>query len=145
MPHDTNDPVGFVFSCGETPGTTEKIAWVTDCGKITNVVRRAVADADALVLEANYDEGMLSAAARPAGVKARIRGTHGHLSNDAAAEFLRDYENDRLEHLLLAHVSRECNARGIVEQACFGALGSRASRAAVDPSAMLPENAGWGF
>lgn len=146
VPHDTNDPVGFVFSCGETPGTTEKIAWVTDCGKITNVVRRAVADADALVLEANYDEAMLSAAARPAGVKARIRGTHGHLSNDAAAEFLRDYENDRLEHLLLAHVSRECNARGIVEQACFGALGSRASRAAVvDPSAMLPENAGWGF
>ncbi|MGN0860404.1 MAG: MBL fold metallo-hydrolase [Candidatus Spyradosoma sp.] len=146
IPHDTNDPVGFVFACGDSAGTTEKLAWVTDCGKITNPVRRAVADVSALVLEANYDEKMLDSSARPADLKARIRGTHGHLSNDAAAEFLRDYENDRLERLMFAHVSRECNSCGIVGDVCVPALGSRAARAAVvDPFAVLPENAGWGF
>lgn len=146
IPHDTNDPVGFVFSCGETAGTTEKLAWVTDCGKITNPVRRAVADVNTLVLEANYDEKMLDASERPLELKARIRGTHGHLSNDAAAEFLKDYENDRLERVLFAHVSRECNSCGNVENLCVPALGTRANCASiVDPFAFLPENAGWGF
>lgn len=146
IPHDTNDPVGFVFSCGDSAGTTEKLAWVTDCGKITNPVRRAVADANALVLEANYDEKMLAASERPADLKARIRGTHGHLSNVAAAEFLRDYENSRLEHLMFAHVSRECNTCGIVDRVCVPALGDRKNCAVVvDPFAVLPENAGWGI
>ena len=146
VPHDTNDPVGFVFTCGDTAGSTEKLAWVTDCGKITNPVRRAVADVDALVLEANYDEKMLDESARPLELKARIRGTHGHLSNDAAAAFLKEYENERLEHLLFAHVSRECNACENVERICVSALGARASRASViNPFVLLPENAGWGF
>ncbi|MBQ7332283.1 MAG: hypothetical protein IJW39_03435, partial [Opitutales bacterium] len=129
-----------------TAGTTEKLAWVTDCGKITNPVRRAVADVNALVLESNYDEKMLDASGRPLELKARIRGTHGHLSNDAAAAFLREYENDRLEHVFFAHVSRECNACGNVERVCVPALGSRASCATVvDPFAFLPKNAGWGI
>lgn len=146
IPHDTNDPVGFVFACGETAGTTEKLAWVTDCGKITNPVRRAVADVNTLVLESNYDEKMLEASARPVDLKARIRGTHGHLSNDAAAAFLREYENPRLERLFFAHVSRECNSCGIVGDVCVSALGARASCASVvDPLAMLPSGAGWGF
>lgn len=146
IPHDTNDPVGFVFACGETAGTTEKLAWVTDCGKITNPVRRAVADVNALVLESNYDEKMLDASARPVDLKARIRGTHGHLSNDAAAAFLSEYENPRLERLFFAHVSRECNSCGIVGDVCVPALGARASCAVVvDPLAMLPASAGWGF
>ncbi len=146
IPHDTNDPVGFVFSCGETAGTTEKLAWVTDCGKITNPVRRAVADVDTLVLEANYDEKMLNASARPIELKARIRGTHGHLSNDAVAEFLRDYENPRLERLYFAHVSKECNDCRLIGGTCVPALGARASCASiVDPRVLLPASAGWGF
>lgn len=145
--HDSADPVGFVFACGESVGTTEKLAWVTDCGKMTNIVRHAVADVDALVLEANYDEKMLSESERPLDLKARIRGSFGHLSNDAAADFLKNYENGRLERLLFAHVSRECNACKIVAETCAGALphalGTRAD--VVDPFAMLPANAGWGF
>jgi len=145
--HDSSDPVGFVFSCGESAGTTEKLGWVTDCGKMTNIVRHAVADVDALVLEANYDEKMLSESERPLELKARIRGSFGHLSNDAAADFLKNYRNKRLERLIFAHVSRECNACKIVAETCasafVGASGTRSD--VVDPFAMLPANAGWGF
>lgn len=145
--HDSADPVGFVFSCGESAGTQEKLAWLTDCGKITNIVRRAVANVDALVLEANYDEKMLSESERPLELKVRIRGAFGHLSNDAAADFLKNYDNDRLERLIFAHVSRECNACKIVAETCANAFrGARGTRSdVVDPCAMLPPNAGWGF
>lgn len=146
IPHDSSDPVGFVFSCGDTAGTTEKLAWVTDCGKITNVVRRAVSDVNTLVLEANYDDALLNASDRPIELKARIRGTHGHLSNTAAAEFLATYENNRLERVFLAHVSKECNHRDIIRDVCVSALGSRAGCASVvDPFSLLPADAGWGF
>lgn len=145
--HDSNDPVGFVFECGESAGTTEKLAWLTDCGKITNVVRNRVADVDTLVLEANYDEKMLDASQRPPELKRRIRGSFGHLSNDATADFLRDYENDRLSRVFFAHVSRECNSVEKVKNACVSALDLRTLRCAevVDPFAILPANAGFGF
>lgn len=146
IPHDSNDPVGFVFSYGETAGTTEKLAWLTDCGKITNVVRRAVADVNTLVIEANYDEQMLENSTRPLDLKARIRGTHGHLSNTDVAAFLQEYENDRLERVFFAHVSRECNAAAAVNRICVPALGARADCAKIiDPFVMLPSGAGWGF
>lgn len=146
IPHDAADPVGYVFECGETAGTAERVAWLTDCGKITGVVRRALADVDALVLEANYDERMLSNSGRPPNLIQRIRGSHGHLSNDAMSDFLREYENPRLQRLLLAHVSRECNAETLVCNASAGALGARRGLATfVDPFALLPAGAGWNF
>lgn len=146
IPHDAADPVGFVFAVGDSAGATERLAWLTDCGKITGVVRRAVADVNALVLESNYDGAMLANSGRPAYLIQRIRSSHGHLSNAAAAEFLSEYENPRLEKLLLAHVSRDCNTVPLVRESCDGALGSRGVCAdVVDPMRFLQPGAGWGF
>lgn len=146
IPHDSAEPVGYVFECGETAGTAERVAWLTDCGKITGIVRRALTELDALVLEANYDDEMLSNSGRPLPLIQRIRSSHGHLSNDAMSEFLREYENPRLQRLLLAHVSRECNAETLVRTASAGALGARSGIASfVNPFEFLPAGAGWNF
>ncbi len=150
IPHDASDPVGYVFECGgSTAGTSEKLAWLTDCGKITHVVRHAVADVDTLVIEANYDDKMLSQSTRPASLKQRIRGGHGHLSNDATATFLREYENDHLQRVFFAHVSRECNSCDLIRRVCVPAISAllpnESDISVIDPQAMLPANGGWGF
>lgn len=141
IPHDSQDAVGYAFEVGN-----EKLVWLTDCGKITNLVRQRLADTDYLVIESNYDPGMLNRSDRPEELKNRIRGSHGHLSNAQCTEFLESYENSRLKSVFFAHVSRECNDTGLVESTSLAAIAPRCGKASiVNPHAFLPEGAGFGF
>ncbi|MCS1412002.1 MAG: putative metallo-hydrolase YycJ [Verrucomicrobia subdivision 3 bacterium] len=105
IPHDACDPVGFVV---HTEGG--KIGFLTDLGHVTRLVIDRVKDVRVLVLETNYDQKLLQEAKRPESIKQRIRSRHGHLSNDAAAEAMEAMVSDHLEHVLLAHLSRDCNS-----------------------------------
>lgn len=138
--HDSQDAVGYVFECAG-----EKIAWATDLGKMTNIVRRKLEDADALVLESNYDLAMLQNSERPEELKKRIRGSHGHLSNEDCGAFLKEYENARLQKLFFAHLSKECNTPEIVHDTARQNCPAGTPFAVVNPHAFLPENAGFGF
>lgn len=141
IPHDSQDAVGYAFEIGG-----EKLVWLTDCGKITHLVRSNLADADHLVIESNYDPVMLNRSDRPEDLKNRIRGTHGHLSNAQCADFLGEYDNSRLQNLFFAHISRECNSLDLVKETSLAAIGTRCGNAAmVDPCAFLSPNAGFGF
>lgn len=104
VPHDSNEPVGFVVSCGES-----KIGVVTDIGVVTELVRQRLKGCDAVVLEANHDEDMLRDADRPWKLKQRIAGRQGHLSNTKAAELLLEIADERLQTVFLAHLSSDCN------------------------------------
>lgn len=119
IPHDASDPVGFVFESGD--GTLfnpfRKLAWVTDLGFAPELVRERVREADILMLEANHDAQMLeSCPHRPWSTKQRIRGRHGHLSNTAARDFLAETENPRWRHILLGHLSKDCNCTTQVQR-----------------------------
>lgn len=139
--HDSEEAVGYAFEIGG-----EKLVWLTDCGKITHLVRHNLADADALVLESNYDPVLLNRSNRPEDLKERIRGSHGHLSNAQCAEFLESYENPRLQNIFFAHVSRECNTTELVAETALATIAPRCENAAVvDPHTFLPANAGFGF
>lgn len=124
VPHDTRDPVAYRVTVGDTP-----VAVVTDLGRPTALVARALRDCAVAVLEFNHDLDMLMDGAYPYHLKQRIRGSHGHLSNHQARELLGDGLGDRLQHLVLAHLSEENNtaekalsaAQGLLEDA--GALG----------------------
>jgi phosphoribosyl 1,2-cyclic phosphodiesterase len=105
IPHDAADPVGFIL---EAQGV--KLTHVTDLGKVTSIVREAVSGSHALVLESNYDEEMLWACGYPWELKQRIASSHGHLSNVAAAELLRDIAHADLSHVVLAHLSENSNS-----------------------------------
>ena len=138
LPHDASDPVGFVFSWGEEgdlfsqPGN---LAWVTDLGYVPSHVRERLRNVDTLVIEANYDEKLLDQdERRPWSIKQRIRGRHGHLSNDATLEILKELiPGSRLKKVHLAHLSRDCNNVALVQE-MFAELAATLSIDVVDPA-----------
>jgi len=105
IPHDAQDPVGFLL---RTPAGN--IGFLTDLGHTTRLVLERIRPAHALVLEANHDVKMLQdCPTRPWSLKQRILGRHGHLSNEAAADAAEQIMSAELRHLYLGHLSRECN------------------------------------
>lgn len=115
--HDTVDPVAFLISDGAS-----SLAVITDTGRTTPDLCRIFSSADCAVLEANYDPQLLWGSRRHDFLKRRIAGDTGHLSNEDAAEFVRDNASARLKILLAAHRSRECNSASLVVAALQNAL-----------------------
>ena len=63
---------------------------MTDLGYVPPHVREHIRSVQTLVLEANYDESLLDQdTKRPWSTKQRIRGRHGHLSNELAISTLK--------------------------------------------------------
>ena len=105
VPHDTLEPVAYrVRSGGVWAGV------ITDLGRSTHLVERKLRSLSVAVLEFNHDVGLLLGGRYPWPVKQRVRGSHGHLSNEQAAELLdAALPNSRIQHLTLAHLSGENN------------------------------------
>lgn len=105
VPHDAADPVGFRISAeGACFGV------LTDLGHATRSVFENLRGIRALLIESNYDEDLLQRdTKRPWSVKQRILSRHGHLSNTAAAGVLAELDAT-LEHIILGHLSRDCNS-----------------------------------
>jgi len=123
VPHDADDPVGFRLEEQES-----SIAVLTDLGYVTNLVTNQVRGVNGLVLEANYDEALLQQdTKRPWSVKQRIASRHGHLSNVAAAAAAAELMTERLEHVVLCHLSRDCNTPRLAMDALNSRLPSSTS------------------
>ncbi|MBT3376681.1 MAG: MBL fold metallo-hydrolase [Lentisphaerae bacterium] len=121
IPHDANDPVGFVIRWHD-----RKIGLATDLGHASHLVCYQLKSCDLLVVESNHDIQMLSRSERPWSLKQRILSRHGHLSNAASMELLQRVLDERTKHLVLAHASQECNRYELVEesiQTCLAGLG----------------------
>ena len=103
IPHDAADPVGFVF---EADGVRMAIA--TDLGYMPPNVKMALRNCDVLMLESNHDLEMLRDGPYPWSVKQRVMSRVGHLSNEAASEFLEKNYDGNASYVVLAHLS-ECN------------------------------------
>jgi phosphoribosyl 1,2-cyclic phosphodiesterase len=106
VPHDAVDPVGFRVSRGG-----RSFGFATDLGHATTLVIESLRGVDGLLLEANYDEALLEKdTKRPRSTKQRIQSRHGHLSNGDAAALAASVRHEGLAHLLLGHLSRDCNS-----------------------------------
>jgi phosphoribosyl 1,2-cyclic phosphodiesterase len=117
--HDAVDPVAVTVR-GMTCGTRVGVA--TDLGRPTAAIRHSLAECDFLILEANHDESLLRTGPYPPSVQARIASSHGHLSNHAAARFVRELLHPRLAGVLLAHLSAECNRPELALEVVGGEL-----------------------
>jgi phosphoribosyl 1,2-cyclic phosphodiesterase len=103
IPHDAADPVGFVF---EADGV--RVAIATDLGYMPPNVKMAIRNCDVLMLESNHDLEMLRDGPYPWSVKQRVMSRVGHLSNEAASDFLEKNYDGNASYVVLAHLSG-CN------------------------------------
>ena len=122
VPHDAVDPMGFIFrAAGVAVGV------LSDLGHVTTLVRSKVMALDALFIESNYCPQMLANdTKRPWSTRQRIASRHGHLSNDQCAELIAAAAGPSLQHLVLGHLSRDCNAPDLaltVARAALAAAG----------------------
>ncbi len=103
--HDAAEPVGFRI---EQDGKTFSV--LTDLGKVTRSVIDATKNSHCIFIEANYDPKMLEAdTKRPWSTKQRILAPHGHLSNLSAAESIQAMASEKLQTVILGHLSEDCN------------------------------------
>ncbi len=140
LPHDAYDPVGYVFRWGDGASTPpQSLAWITDLGYVPAHVFEQMRSVQTLVIEANYDEELLEKdTKRPWSTKQRIRGRHGHLSNNAAFEALLEMNgSSQLQNVYLAHLSKDCNSLECVNDR-FASLNLNKDFAihVVDPAAL---------
>lgn len=117
IPHDANDPVGYVVSVDEW-----RVGVATDVGYASSTVEYQLKGCDALVLESNHDMNMLAAANRPWKTKQRIMGRDGHLSNVSTAELLEHVVSSRTQNVVLAHISLDCNTQEKALECAWQAL-----------------------
>ena len=104
-PHDAGESVGYVFSSAE-----HSLGLLTDTGHVPEMIKYHLRSCHALVLESNHDLEMLMGSGRPWPIIDRIRGRHGHLSNEQCAEVLAAVApSGLLEIVVLAHLSADCN------------------------------------
>lgn len=117
VPHDTRDPVSFTVSLGGA-----RAGVITDLGRATRLVEQQLASLDIAVVEFNHDLEMLLEGRYSWSLKQRVRGPHGHLSNDQAGELIRRAASRRLRHLVLAHLSQDNNTQERAWEAAHAAL-----------------------
>jgi len=121
VPHDAVDPMGFLLGWRGA-----RLGIATDLGYVDSVVAESLRGTHALVIEANYDEGMLERdTRRPWPVKQRIASRHGHLSNAQAAGLAVTLAPHGLARVVLAHLSRDCNTPDLAVGAVRSALAPR--------------------
>ncbi len=121
VPHDAVEPVGFLVHQGES-----SFGLVTDLGHATPAICDRLRQVDALFIETNYDDDLLTRdLRRPWSVKQRILSQHGHLSNNAAAEIVAEVITDRLRRVLIGHLSRDCNTPELATNAITKALAAK--------------------
>jgi phosphoribosyl 1,2-cyclic phosphodiesterase len=98
--HDAEDPSGFTISQN---GIT--IAIATDLGIATAMVKEHLKRCTLLILEANHDPKMLETGPYPWPLKQRIQSRTGHLSNSDSKKLLAELQHEKLQHVILAHLS----------------------------------------
>ncbi len=118
VPHDAREPVQFVLSDGRV-----RLGVLTDIGVSTRHVEQTLSGLDALVLETNYDAGMLWGGKYPGWLKARIAGPFGHLDNLESERLLAALDRSRLKHVVAAHLSQHNNRPQLARAALARALG----------------------
>jgi phosphoribosyl 1,2-cyclic phosphodiesterase len=117
--HDTLDPVGYLVSDGK-----HSVACCTDTGKVSHLISRRLSKCEALVLEFNHDPVMLKNGPYPFALQQRVRSSQGHLANDDAAEFLKSLVHDKLQQVILAHLSETNNTADIALKSAVAVLPS---------------------
>ncbi len=102
--HDAAQPVAYRIAYGD-----RRIGICTDLGAYDEYTVESLRGMDALFLEANHDVNMLQVGPYPYYLKQRILGDRGHLSNENSGRLLCRLLHDKLQTVVLGHLSKENN------------------------------------
>ena len=102
--HDAIDPVAYRMRY-----ENKRIAIATDLGTYNDYTVECLKGMDLLFLEANHDVNMLQVGPYPYRLKQRILGDKGHLSNDLSVQLLKRIAHDKLQGVVLGHLSKDNN------------------------------------
>ncbi len=91
----------------------------TDLGRATEAVTTHLRGVPVLAIESNYCPALQEASARPDFLKRRIMGGYGHLSNAQCARAVREIAPG--SHVVLLHLSRQCNRPDLASREHAGA------------------------
>ena len=116
--HDAADPVGFIIGNGKV-----KLAYCTDTGKVSHLLRQRLMGCNGLILEFNHDLQMLKNGPYSPVLQQRVRSDHGHLANEDAACFLQSLLHEQLQYVILAHLSTTNNHHDLAMMAARSASG----------------------
>lgn len=126
-PHDDAGTVAFRI---ETPAGD--LGFATDIGRANEPLLDALRGVDILAIESNYDPEMQEASGRPRVLKDRIMGGKGHLSNGQCVEAVRTIAwPDEPAHVVLLHLSRDCNHPALVRRLWEQELPALAARLSI--------------
>ena len=113
--------VGYTLSAGG-----KSVSVVTDIGKVTPAVMKAITGSDLVVLESNHDAEMLKRNGKYSEfLKKRILSDKGHLSNDDCAETACLLAASGTKQIILAHLSEENNCPELAFETVCKKLESR--------------------
>ena len=125
IPHDAAGPLAFVTTAG---GCT--LGHATDFGHVSAGFVAGFRECDAVLIESNYDPGMLREGPYPWSLKERILGRYGHLSNGDVASFLARDLGASCRTVILAHLSKTNNHPDVARMSAEAALGHALVRGA---------------
>ena len=111
--HDAAQPVAYRISYG-----SKKVGICTDLGVYNDYTVECLKGMDAVLIEANHDVNMLQVGPYPYYLKQRILGDRGHLSNENSGRLLSRILHDKLENIILGHLSKENNLPELAYEAC---------------------------
>jgi phosphoribosyl 1,2-cyclic phosphodiesterase len=127
LPHDGGATFGFRFGGpGDLLSGEWSLGYLADLGSWDDGLASALADVDLLALEFNHDVAMQRSSGRHPMLIARCLGDEGHLSNEQAAELLRETLRrsitGRMQQLVQLHLSRQCNRPSLAQSAAQSVL-----------------------
>ncbi|OYV47083.1 MAG: hypothetical protein B7X06_03245 [Verrucomicrobia bacterium 21-51-4] len=115
-PHDASEPVGLIIQA-QVDTQLRCLGWLTDLGHVPVRLADKMRAVQCLVIESNYDEDLLEQdTKRSFSLKQRIRGRHGHLSNEDTHHYLESTADASWEHVFFVHLSPGCNCPTLVQQ-----------------------------
>lgn len=115
VPHDAREPLQFVIRQNQL-----QFGILTDLGSVSSHVIKQYQSCDALLLECNHDSERLRVGPYPQSLKERVASDWGHLSNLQASALLDAIDLNKLQHLVVAHISEKNNDPRDVEDALSG-------------------------
>lgn len=137
VPHDATQTVGYALWIGDY-----KFVIMTDIGEMTGEALAYARNADTVVIESNYDMGMLLTGSYTYELKMRICKGCGHLCNDKCAEAIGQFCNPGLKHIFLCHLSENNNTPELAYNASASMLDSIGYKPTYDRSGVFVRDNG---